>query len=416
MKYRILAIVFIAFIGKAYSQEIVQKDTVKATSYSFLFMDSPQQLYTMRQFNENYLSAYRLVVRGLDKNINPFYSSLIQVAAGIITMPLTHEEGHRSILTAENIGSISQPYFNSKGAAYVKGVRDTTLIILRDTKLPTYIRLHTAGLESDYMLIGRMENYSAFETDESKRYIIEYAYRKLNHFFYYFSSLFPSLGYDGDEESDELERDIVGHDVYGAIRHLHRPNMEFYRYSKYDDFTNEEKDFVKRVGYRSLLNLLTPFVIGKNNFEITSNLKANFGFGYTMSPFGDFIDENVWLSFNEKLNIHTYFRQFQNRDTWFYGGGVNLVDYPVHDKVVLNMSGHFWQQPKDLDFNTSSSFWGGSGDLMLRYKLFNKSKKDSFAYLSFDIGISYKTYGYLPEEHYFDETFSFRFGTTLSLK
>lgn len=416
MKYRMLIIIFIAFIGKTYAQENIQKDTVRTTAYSFLFMDNPQQLYTMRQFNENYLSAYRLVVRGLDNNVKPYYSMLIQFAAGIITMPLTHEEGHRSILTAENIGSISQPYFNSKGAAYVKGVRDTTLIILRDTELPTYIRLHTAGLESDYMLIHRMENYSAFEKDESKRYIIEYAYRKLSHFYYYFSSLFPGLGFEHDEETNELERDIVGHDVYGAIRHLHRPNMEFYRYTKYDDLTKVEEDFVKRVGYRSLLNLLTPFVIGKNNFEITSNLKANFGFGYTMSPFGDFIDENLWLSFNDKLNIHTYFRQFQNRDTWFYGGGINLVDYPVHDKVVLNLSGHVWQQPQNLDFNTSSSFWGGSGDAMLRYKLFNKSRNESFDYLSFDIGIGYKTYGYLPEELYFDETFSLRFGTTLSLK
>ena len=106
--------------------------------------------------------------------------------------------------------------------------------------------------------------------------------------------------------------------------------------TKYDDLTKEEQDFVKRVGYRSLFNLLTPFVIGKNNFEITTSIKANFGFGYTMSPFGDFIDENIWLSFNDKLNIHTYFRQFQNRNTWFYGGGINIVDYPIHDKFIVS--------------------------------------------------------------------------------
>ena len=54
-------------------------------------------------------------------------------------MPLTHEEGHRSILTVNYVGSISQPFFNESGAAYVNGVTDQTLMDLRDNDLPTYI-------------------------------------------------------------------------------------------------------------------------------------------------------------------------------------------------------------------------------------------------------------------------------------
>jgi hypothetical protein len=36
------------------------------------------------------------------------------------------------------------------------------------------------------------------------------------------------------------------------VRHIHRPDMSFYRYTDYEDLASEEIKFVKRVGYRSL--------------------------------------------------------------------------------------------------------------------------------------------------------------------
>jgi hypothetical protein len=180
-------------------------------------------------------------------------------------MPLTHEEGHRSILTYKNIGSISRPYFNSKGAAYVQGVTDNSLIELRDNDLPNYIRLHTAGLESDYMLAHKIESHMVFSPHNQKLLYIEYLMRKLSLLQYYLTGLFK---YDFDlvEETDELKRDIVGHDVYGAVKHIHRPNAEFSRYIKYGDLTNEEKSMIKRIGWRSLFNLASPFLFFKNGF------------------------------------------------------------------------------------------------------------------------------------------------------
>ena len=103
-------------------------------------------MFTMKQFNQNYLSLYRLSVNELNRAVSPRVSALIQVGMSLITIPITHEEGHRAILTTNHIGSVSNPFFNENLAAYVKGVSDQTLIQLRDTDLPTYIRLHTAGL------------------------------------------------------------------------------------------------------------------------------------------------------------------------------------------------------------------------------------------------------------------------------
>ena len=156
MKLRIISVCF-CFLSTI---NILGQDSIPASKtekeYSFIIVDSPARLYTMRQFNENYLSTYRIGISALNTVVPKKTSAIIQAGlTGLLLMPLTHEEGHRSILTNEKIGSVSQPYFNKDLAAYVKGVRDQELIQLRDTKLPVYIRLHTAGLESDYALLLR---------------------------------------------------------------------------------------------------------------------------------------------------------------------------------------------------------------------------------------------------------------------
>ncbi len=392
-----------------------QTDTSKAPiDYSFVLQDSPAKLFTMRQVNQSYLSGYRLFARGLNSAVdNERVSDFIQLGLEVVfLMPLTHEEGHRSILTVNNIGSISQPYFNEHGAAYVVGVTDQTLKQLRDTDLPTYIRLHTAGLESDYMLTRRMEAIGSFDQDDFQYFKWEYWTRKLGILQYFVTGLFK-YDIDTEEEANELERDIVGHDIYGATRHLYRPDMEFYRYTRYGDLTAEERDFVQRLGYRSLLNLLNPLLIGKSNFALSATMSINGGLGYAMAPFGDFIDENVWFNYR---NVHVgfYARQFQNRDHWFNGFGLSLSHYQIFEPLFISLAGHFWQQPDQLNFDTAKSFTGGAIDTELSYFFAGKGGRwlDAF---SINLGLLYKTKGFLPEELYLNEHFGIRFGTTLRL-
>ena len=397
------------------TQVFGQKDTVnKFTDYSFIIQDSPSQLFTMRQFNQNYLSGYRLFAKGLySASKNEKIADLIQIGLqAFLFLPLTHEEGHRSILTANNIGSISQPYFNKHGAAYVKGVTDQTLQHLRDNDLPTYIRLHTGGLESDYMLTKRMESIGSFEQDDFKNYKWEYYFRKLGILQYYLLGLFK-YEIDLEEEENELERDIVGYDTYGAARHLFRPDMDFYRYTKYEELTGDERNYVKRLGYRSLLNLLNPLLIGKGNFKINEYTKFNIGMGYAMAPFGDFIDENIWIK-HKNLNIGFYARQFQNKENWFNGFGMSITNFQLHKRLLSNLTGHFWNQPTDYDFNTRESFKGGAIDLDLKYFFFN-NRNTWLNGFSIDLGMIYKTEGFLPEELYLEEHFGLRLGTSIRL-
>lgn len=382
-------------------------------SYSFIFRDSPATLSTMRQFNENYLSANRFFTSKLRNSSSHELSFLIRYFSEIFLLPLTHEEGHRSILTSMGIGSVSQPYFNTNLAAYVKGVRDVDLINLRDHHLPTYVRLHTAGLESDYMLCNKMEELVMFGYDSRENVYMGFLFRKCSLISYYSMSFFPSLNVKFKEEANELDRDIVGHDIYGAIKNLYRPQNPFYRYTNLEDLTHEEKRFAKRLGYRSFLNLVNPLFIKYLNIIERNNFKLSADLGYTMCPFGDFIDENIWVKMHKKYNIHMYFRQFQNRNNWFTGGGVNLVNYNLSQKITTSIKGHIWSQPLNMDFNTPESRIGGAGDILLKYMVMGK--RTSNYLLSMDLGLIYKTEGFLPEEVILDKHLGLRLGTTINL-
>jgi len=395
-------------------------DTIKANNisqkaiYPFIIQDSPARLFSMRQVNEDYLSGYRLYSQMMGKNFSPTLNYVIQGITNLFVFgPLTHEEAHRSILISKNIGSISQPFFLSRRGGYIDGVTDSTLKHLRDNDLRDYARLYTAGLESDYMLTHREETLLVFEKEPYKNLVVEYLFRKAMIMQYYLMGL-CKLDIDGDEEKDELKRDIVGNDVYGLIRHLHRPTMPFHRYTRYSDLTPEEISYIRAMGFRSFLNLVNLNLIGIRNFSLTENVKVNIGMGHTMCPFGDFIDENIWVMYKNKLKIDAYIREFQNRSKWFMGGGIGVNDYPLARKFNSSFHVNVWNQPADLGFNDSKSKFGGAVEFIGRY-FFLSNQKTKLKALSIDVGLICKTAGFLPEEIYMRKHFGIRLGTSFAI-
>jgi hypothetical protein len=219
---------------------------------------------------------------------------------------------------------------------------------------------------------------------------------------------------DGPEETNELKRDIVGNDVYGQIRHMHRPDMPFYRYTRYNDLTSQEKGYLNKMGFKSFFNLINLNLFGISNFKVFDNLKANFGMGHIMCPFGDFIDENIWLRYMDKWNIETYVREFQNNNNWFLAGGIGIKDLQVANKFLTSINIHLWNQPANLSFNDHTGKFGGAVDITARY-FFVANQKYKFKALSADLGLIWKTYGYLPEEIVMKRHFGIRFGTSFVL-
>ncbi len=381
--------------------------------YSFIFQDSPARLFMMRQFNEDYLSGFRLLSKSLDNSLSPVVNYSIQTVLYFTVLgALTHEEGHRSILSAKSIGSISQPYYFSRRAGYIAGITDHTLANLRDSDFPDFMRLYTAGSESDYMLGNREETMMAFGDESFRNLAVEYIMRKAFLIQYYLLG-FIHYNVDGPEESNELKRDVVGNDIYGAARHLYRPIMPFHRYTLWNDLSAEEKDYVYKLGYRSLLNLINLNMIGIPSISISKNLKVNAGMGHVICPFGDLIDENFWISY-KKYKIQAYVREYQNRVNWFMAGGMSLKYYPINQRITATVSAHYWEQPLHLDFNEKQGKMGGALDVTGKY-FFNRPGSKSLKRISVDLGLIYKTEGFLPEEVYMSKHFGFRLGTTFNI-
>jgi hypothetical protein len=383
--------------------------------YPFILRDSPARLFTMRQFDQDYLSGYRLFSDLLGKNLSPVLSYAIQGACVMLFFhTMTHEEGHRAILVGEDIGSVSLPFAFSERGGYVDGVTDATLRHLRDTKFPTFIRLHTAGFESDYMLSTREETLMSLGDESYKTLVVDYLLRKLGTIKYFTEGLFK-YNTDGPEEADELERDIVGNDLYGVIRHLFRPTMEYKRYTRYADLTDQELSYLRRVQFRTFLNLANANVIGVDNFRLSEALRVNAGLGHSMGPFGDFIDEKVWLVYREKVKLNAYLREFENLSHWFFGAGVGINGYPVAKRVDVSAMVHYWSQPLNLSFTEQNGRSGGAIELSGRYKMF-LGHSSWFRSLSLDLGLIYKSSGFLPEEIELGEHFGVRVGLSLGAR
>jgi hypothetical protein len=384
-------------------------------TYPFILRDSPARLFTMRQIDENSLSGFRLFSDLLNRDLSPVLSYLVQGAFDLLFLKtMTHEEGHRSILVGEDIGSVSHSFPLSERSGYVDGVTDATLQNLRDTKFPTFIRLHTAGFESDYMLATREETLMSLGDESYRNIVVEYLLRKVAMVQYFTEGIFRR---DTDDllEADELKRDIVGNDLYSVIRHLFRPAMPYARYTLYADLTDEELQYLHRMEGRTFLNLANANIIGVSNFRLSDGLRGNIGLGHCMGPFGDFIDEKLWLAYKAKIKVKAYLREFENLDRWFFGAGIGINDYRVAKRVDLSAMVHYWNQPLGLSFTEQHGKSGGAVELTGRYKLILRPDSQ-FQFLSLDLGMIYKTAGFLPEETALGQHFGVRFGLSLGFR
>lgn len=382
--------------------------------YPFTLIDYSDKLSTMRQFNEGYLSLYRIASNITYKHTPKKYQYLIfpvQMLASLYLIPLTHEEGHRSVLTNLNVGAISAPLFN-KGVAKVTGVTDQTLKNLRDTDLPDYIRLHTAGIESDYVLSKREQQLVMFDQEKIKNVLGEFYPRRMGIVFYYISSAFSSKNHIENEEDNELDRDIVGDDIRGAVRHLHRPTDAFHRYTTHGELLPNEHHYIRRVGYFSLLNLVNPLLIGKGNFIVNKNLKIGFGLGYIMVPFGTMAEENIWIKYKRNGNINVCVRQYSNQHNTFMGLEFSVFDLPFGKHYAISGSLQGWKQPKALSFITDNGKLGGSSSVRLSYKMFGK-ENSHLQWMSIDANIRAKTEGFVPEDPSLKNAFNTAIGFSI---
>ena len=399
-------VLFLGFINIGFSQ---------IKYYRIDIADGTNTLFTMNQFNSLVLNGYRIGFGQIDykkitKKEKSIISSSQMLISGLLTLPFTHEEGHRSVLTEEQIGSLSSPFINSKGVAQVTGVTDAVLQNLRDTKLPNYIRLHNAGLESDFDYLKKSDALFNFKEEEYNVLYNDYFVRKLSVSMYYLTTLIHNKTGIKESDTPELKKDIVGHDIFGMIRHLHRPDMEFKRYTEWDDLTTQEKNYGRRIGLMSLFNYVNPNLWRKSNYKLSENIDFNFSLNYCLAPFGDFIEQNAYLNINKRWKINPFIRQYFNKNNTFWASGIQLHNFVLNKKILINSSIEAWQQPKNQSFTTSDSDFGMGVKTEIAYNLLEAKKSNVF----FNLGLNYKTKGFIPASPSLDKDFRMNFGLIIT--
>ncbi len=401
-----IVVIFLCFFKIGISQTKI---------YRIDISDGTNNLFTMNQFNNLILNGYRIGFGQIDykkitKKEKIIISSSQMLISGLLALPLTHEEGHRSVLTEEQIGSLSSPFSNSKGVAQVTGVTDVLLQNLRETKLPNYIRLHSAGLESDFDYLKKSDALLNFNEEEHNVLYNDYFIRKLSVSMYYLTTLFQNKVSLKESETHELKKDIVGHDIFGMIRHLHRPDMEFKRYTEWSDLTNKEKNYGRRIGLMSLFNYVNPNLWRKSSYKLSQNIDFNFSVNYSLAPFGDFIEQNAYIYVNKIWKINPFIRQYFNKKNAFWASGINLYNFALYKNLLLNSSFEAWQQPKNQSFTSSESDFGMGLKIEIAYDFLEIKKNKIF----FNLGLNHKTKGFIPTSPSLNKDSRINFGLIIS--
>jgi hypothetical protein len=410
MKYTlsIICVCLLTIVSKAQSKY-----------YNYNLYDGKDYLFTMSQSDDLMLNSIRYIGQEINnptitKKEEKLYSISLIIFTSLIGQAITHEAGHQSVLSELGIGSVNKPFLDKNFVAKVTGVTNETLIKLRDNYLPDYIRLHTAGLESDYAYSRKSDMYFNFSEENYKVLYPDYLMRKLGTQLYYFTSFYSSTTRIKETDSKELDLDVVGNDIYGMIRHLHRPEMEFYRYTERKDLTVEEKSYAKRIGYISLINFLNPNIWRLGNYKLSKDVIGNFSVNYSLAPFGYFTEQNAYLQIRNKYKVNPYFRQYFNKSYAFFAGGIALHNFSFHnEKYLLNSTLDFWEQPKNLAFREKENElgFGIKSEFAIR---FSKGIKDTEPTAFFNLGMSYKTNGFIPEAPSLSEDFQVHLGIILS--
>src|SRR5438552_11761351 len=117
----------VLWASTAFAQDAPRPSTPERT-YPFVIVDSLPRFFTMRQVDQDYLSGFRLFARESNTHMKPVVSFLVQgMASALMLDTMTHEEGHRAILTGEGIASAARSFLFMKRAGYVDGVTDAVL-------------------------------------------------------------------------------------------------------------------------------------------------------------------------------------------------------------------------------------------------------------------------------------------------
>ena len=336
-------------------------------------------------------------------------------------MPLSngwlHEEWHRNIMGQYGINSRNDIYeleFFTETIS-VSNVNDDDLITLKAEHPADMIRLHSAGLESQNQLNLSLEIDQFFHNTQSIDGMLMWINNVNTTAYLNACSTHEANEITnnilGHENQDINQRDFTGLDCNAWVYDLFKPDEPYdargthpsgngiNRYITYEQLTVEERRYLRRQYYLSLLNFLDPFLINKRYFSYQNpstgkNITWNANVKHYLSPFGYTVNMHAFIQ-NTTHNYLFTLSHYFNKNRYFPGIGLRLINVPVNlhkTHVYSSVNIRLWQQPEQQSFTTAKAQTGGS--ISTRFEVYRHKKIGAY------LNIAHKTSGWLEGNTY----------------
>jgi hypothetical protein len=273
--------------------------------------------------------------------------------------------------------------------------------------LPSLIRTISAGLESEYLLQEKLQLNNFFYEQDMFNEFLYWLGNYQAWSYAYMPFLFENLTMTVEGEENEVSFDSLVW-VYCLFRSGEDSSGDE-EAIKISDLRDHEQKYLKTRAMLSLLNLVSPMMIGIRSIPLgkDSGLYGNFALRHLYTSFGTDLSINAYLKqrpFNWVFILHLY----QNYGHMFPALEARIVDYPVRfanwglyisPRIMIGM------QPANQEFMTKYAeffgLFGGRVDFAL-----------SRHFLPY-IEIISKTDGWVAGNEYLARNISFRLGFSL---
>jgi hypothetical protein len=431
----LMLLLWAALPGTVSAEEIPWRDDIQLPltliDYPDQFRPSPR-FPTMRQGLDISYALNRVPVLGIQRGFEALFpgnewlqrglgiptAALASMGIGFFTNTWVHEEAHRSVLHRQAIRSRNGFYHPdswSNGLMPVDQVTDTDLSRLKRNSPADAVRLRSAGIEAQHLLVLRTGDDIMYHdnvgTDWGPFYLGEswmapaMLMAELSNQLYYNLCASPQSNTITDDENrrttNVLDRDVSGLDCTAWVYEMRRPDEPYRfrgdhpygegvdRYRSMYDLDTEEREWLRQQRWVHLLNFANPHLYGINGIIIDGDgnrwlpqLSA------IPTPWGHMVDFRVTartVDWSGALVLHS---GFANK-AWYPGIDMMIVDQPLFESILhANLGIGMWMQPVDQRWDAGEPDPGGRAFIDVRIPIID----------DFDLmpGIEYKTEGFVP--------------------
>ena len=395
-----------------------QIDVMDAMGHGFFNSYTSPSMAQSLAIPVNILSAFHY---GMDKfydssNMNPilrntiFYGGTILGDIFLGALPpfkfitFMHEEYHKSNYSRFGVYSFNDAYiFNNIIGGDLIDIKDDDLKRFKEKSPPDFVRQHAAGFEGENLLIDTLQR-NRFLYSKERTFFTELAFVPLYWFdlvAMHFYLMNPSEGSDPSSWIYNLFRSHEAHN----IKYLNSSGVEMYRYPAVKDFTDQEQDYFKKIGYWQIFSYISPMMFGFRSLPLgNTDIRWNFSFRHFLTSFGTDISFKVLININ-KYNFVATYHNYMNYENIFPAVEIEMLDYPVkigNFNMFLSPRIMIGAQPNGQKFLTSEAEFFGLIAVRADFQI----NKHLFPYFE----VTAKTNGWVAGNEYLKKNVNFILG------